>query len=155
MPATTVDPRGQRFAASLTVVVLAVALVLSPGALTASLVAVQAVVFAIGAWAGPARTPYAWIFRTFVRPRLGAPREVEDARPPQFAQAVGLAFAVVSLAGYAIGVPLLGAVAAGLALGAAFLNAAFGFCLGCELYLLLKKATTRRDAGVLTDSPTH
>ena len=155
MPATTVDPRGQRFAASLTVVVLAVALVLSPGAWTVSLIALQAVVFAVGAFAGPARTPYAWIFRTVLRPRLGAPSEVEDARPPQFAQGVGLAFAAVSLVGYAAGVPLLGAVAAGMALGAAFLNAAFGFCLGCELYLLLKRASPRRDAGVLTDSPTH
>jgi len=155
MPATAVDPRGQRFAASLTVVVLAVALVLSPGAWTVTLIALQAVVFAVGALAGPGRTPYAWIFRTLLRPRLGAPSAVEDARPPQFAQGVGLVFAAVSLIGYAAGVPLLGAVAAGMALGAAFLNAAFGFCLGCELYLLLKRASPRRDAAVLTDSPTH
>ena len=139
----TVDPRGQRFAASLTVVVLAAALLGSPSAGTTVLIAVQTAVFGVGALAGPGRTPYAWVFRAFVRPRLGAPGEVEEARPPQFAQAVGLAFAVVSLAGYAAGVPLVGAVAAGLALGAAFLNAAFGFCLGCEMYLLLKRASSR------------
>lgn len=145
-----VDPRGQRFAATLTVLVLLVALVASPSTATVALVALQVAVFAVGALSGPARTPYAWLFRNLVRPRIGAPRETEDARPPRFAQAVGLGFAAVSLAGYLAGVPLLGALAAGSALAAAFLNAAFGYCLGCEIYLLLKRASrpATRDAGV-------
>jgi hypothetical protein len=138
-----IDPRGARFAATITAVVLAVALVLSPSAATTVLLAVQAVVFAVGALGGVQRTPYAWVFRTLVRPRLGRPSELEDAAPPRFAQAVGLAFAVVALAGYLLGVDLLGAVATGLALAAAFLNAAFGFCLGCEIYLLGKRLSTR------------
>jgi hypothetical protein len=138
-----IDPRGARFAATITAVVLAVALVLSPSAATTVLLAVQAVVFAVGALGGVQRTPYAWLFRTLVRPRLGRPSELEDAAPPRFAQAVGLAFAVVALAGYLLGVELLGAVATGLALAAAFLNAAFGFCLGCEIYLLGKRLSTR------------
>jgi uncharacterized membrane protein YjdF len=138
---TQVDPRGQRFAATLTALVLLSALVVSPSTVTVGLVALQLVVFAIGALAGPARTPYAWLFRTLVRPRLGAPRETEDARPPRFAQAVGLGFATVSLVGYVVGLPLVGAIAAALALAAAFLNAAFGYCLGCEIYLLLKRAS--------------
>src|SRR4051812_49383362 len=134
-----IDPRGQRVAATLTALVLLVALVASPSTLTVVLVAVQLVVFAIGAVAGPARTPYARLFRTVVRPRIGPPRETEDVRPPRFAQAVGLGFAAVSLLGYAVGLPLLGAIAAAMALAAAFLNAAFGYCLGCEGYLLLKR----------------
>ncbi len=136
-----VDPRGQRFAASITAVLLAVALVASPSALTVTLLAFQLVVFAVGAGLGPARTPYAWVFRRLVRPRLGAPAETEDAAPPRFAQGVGLGFAAVALVGYAVGLPLLGAIAAGMALGAAFLNAAFSFCLGCEMYLLGARAT--------------
>ena len=72
-------------------------------------------------------------------PASGKPAELEDAAPPQFAQAVGLAFAVVALLGYVAGADLLGAVATGFALAAAFLNAAFGFCLGCEVYLLLQR----------------
>ena len=142
-PAGRVDPRGQRFSAALTVVVLVVALLASPSALTVVLVAAQLVVFGFGSLAGPARTPYSWLFRTFVRPRLGAPAELEDAAPPRFAQTVGLAFAAVSLVGYVAGAATLGAVAAGFALAAAFLNAAFGFCLGCELYLLGRRATAR------------
>ena len=139
-PRAQLDPRGARFAASLTTVVLAVALLLAPSPATIVLLAVQAVLFAVGALAGLQRTPYSWLFRTVVRPRLGAPRELEDAAPPRFAQAVGLAFTVVALVGYVAGLDLLGSVATGFALAAAFLNAAFGLCLGCEVYLLLRRA---------------
>ena len=136
---TQVDPRGQRFAAALTVVVLALVLLLAPGPVGVVLLAVQTVLFAIGAGLGVQRTPHAWVFRTLVRPRLGAPLELEDAAPPRFAQAVGLAFAVVALIGFLAGATVVGLVATGFALAAALLNAAFGFCLGCEMYLLLKR----------------
>lgn len=139
-----IDPRGPRFAATLTTLVLAAALLLAPSAATVTLLAVQLVVFAIGAVGGVQRTPYSWLFRTLLRPRLGKPAELEDAAPPQFAQAVGLVFAVVALVGYVAGVDLLGAVATGFALAAAFLNAAFGFCLGCEVYLLLQRLKPAR-----------
>jgi hypothetical protein len=140
--APTVDPRGQRFSASVTTLLLVVALLLAPSTVTLALLYFQLVAFAAGVLLGPARTPYAWVFRALVRPRLGPPRETEDARPPRFAQAVGLAFAVVAVLGYAVGAPVLGAVAAGMALAAAFLNAVFGFCLGCEMYLRLAKLRT-------------
>ena len=138
-----IDPRGQRFAAAFTAVLLAVALVAAPSVLTIVLLAFQTAVFFIGGWAGPASTPYAWLFRKFIRPRLGAPKELEDAAPPRFAQLVGLGFGTLALIGYAVGLPLLGSIAAGMALGAAFLNAAFGFCLGCEMYLLLTRIRNR------------
>ncbi len=146
-----IDPRGQRFAARLTALLLVVALVAAPSGLTVALVAFQVGVFAVGAYVGPAATPYAWLFRTFVRPRIGPPAETEDAAPPRFAQAVGLVFAGVALVGYLADLTLLGSVAAGLALGAAFLNAAFEFCLGCELYLLIKRASRPRDLVVVGD----
>jgi hypothetical protein len=131
-----IDPRGQRVAAALTTVVLAVVLVTG----NPWLLAAQAAVFAVGVLAGPARTPYAWLYRTAVRPRLGPSRALEDAAPPRFAQACGLAFAAVGLLGVALGVPALTTVAVAAALAAAFLNAAFGFCLGCEIYLLARRA---------------
>ena len=140
-PAGQIDPRGPRFVASVTTVLLAVALLAAPSTLTVVLLAVQAVLFALGAGLGVGRTPLGWVFRNLVRPRLAPPAHLEDAGPPRFAQAVGLGFAVVALAGYLTGVDLLGSVATGLALAAAFLNSAFGFCLGCELYLLGKRAT--------------
>ncbi len=144
-----IDPRGPRFAAGITTVLLAVALLTAPSTLTVALLAVQTVLFAVGATAGVRRTPYAWVFTTLVRPRLGRPDHLEDPAPPRFAQAVGLAFAVVALAGYTIGLSVLGEVATGLALVAALLNAAFGLCLGCEGYLLLKRALPH------PSTPTH
>jgi len=135
-----VDVRGPRFAASVTAVVLAVALVLGSGVL----VAVQAVVFAVGAFAGLRYAPYGAFFRAVVAPRLGPVREREPEAPPRFAQLVGLLFAVVGAAGYLLGAPVLGAVATGLALVAALLNAVTGFCLGCELYLIARRALPAR-----------
>ncbi|MGH9251395.1 MAG: DUF4395 domain-containing protein [Acidimicrobiales bacterium] len=134
-----IDPRGQRFAAALTTVVLA--LVLLTG--SAWLLAAQAVVFAVGAVAGVAASPYARLYARTVRPRLGPPDEYEDARPPRFAQGVGLVFAVVGLAGLLTGWTVLGYLAVGAALAAAFLNAAFGFCLGCEIYLAYRRTLPR------------
>lgn len=133
-----IDPRGPRFGAAVTTVVLAVVL------LTGSvwLLALQAAVFAVGAIAGASASPYGVLFRRVVRPRLAPPADLEDARPPRFAQSVGLAFALVGVAGLAAGATTLGLVAVGLALGAAFLNAAFGFCLGCEMYLLVRRLTS-------------
>ena len=142
-----IDPRGPQFAAAVTAVVLATVLLLAPGPLAVGLLAAQAVMFAIGAGLGVQQTPHAWLFRSFVRPRLAPPREWEDAAPPRFAQGVGLGFAVVGVAGFLAGAPLVGLVATGFALAAALLNAVFGFCLGCEVYLLGRRLLgSRADA---------
>ena len=138
-PSPQIDVRAPRFAAALTSVVLAVALLTGSG----WLVAAQALVFAVGALAGLRSSPYGLLFRTLVAPRLGPVREREPEAPPRFAQLVGLLFAVVGAAGYLLGAPLLGAVATGFALVAALLNAATGFCLGCELYLSLRRVLPR------------
>ena len=146
-----IDSRGQRFAATLTTIVLASVLLAAPSTPATGVLAGQAVIFALGAIVGPSRTPYAWLYRTLVRPRLPGTEVFEDPRPPRFAQTVGLGFALVALAGYLSGVSLLGAVATGFALAAAFLNAAFGFCLGCEVYLGVRRiiaAVARRPAPV-------
>jgi hypothetical protein len=135
-----IDVRGPRFAAWVTAVVLAVALILDSG----TLVAVQAVVFAVGAFAGLRYAPYGVLFRILVGPRLGPAREREPEAPPRFAQLVGLVFAVLGAVGYLLGAPVLGAVATGFALIAALLNAATGFCLGCELYLIARRALPAR-----------
>lgn len=134
-----IDVRAPRFAAVLTTVVLVAVLVTGNGWLLLA----QAAVFAAGALLGLRFSPYGWLFRTLVRPRLAPPSAFEDETPPRFAQGVGLAFAAVGVVGYLAGVTGLGVVATGLALAAAFLNAAFGLCLGCELYLLLARTRNR------------
>ncbi|MFJ9725701.1 DUF4395 domain-containing protein [Streptomyces sp. NPDC101209] len=133
-----IDVRGPRFGAAVTTVVLVLVLVTG----SAWLLAWQTLVFALGA-AG--RSPYGWLFRTVVRPRIGPPTAFEPPQPPRFAQAVGLAFAALGLVGYALGPAWLGTAATGLALAAAFLNAAFGYCLGCEMYLLVRRVTPRTE----------
>ena len=133
-----IDPRGPQFTAAITAVVLLLVLVTPTGVATA-LIAAQAALFALGAVSGVQHTPTAWTFRAWVRPRLSAPEELEDARPPRFAQAVGLAFSLVALGGFLAGAELVALVATGFALVAALLNALFRFCLGCELYLLLRR----------------
>jgi hypothetical protein len=138
-----IDPRGPQVAAALTSVVLVAVLLLAPAPLAVALLGAQAVVFAIGATCGVQHTPYSWLFRTAVRPRLAPPAELEDPAPPRFAQAVGLGFALVGLLGFAVGIEPLALVAVGFALVAALLNAVFRLCLGCELYLLLKRTTHR------------
>ena len=141
-----IDPRGPQFAAALTSIALIAVLLLAPGPAAVVVLALQAAVFAVGAARGVQHTPYSWLFRTLVRPRLAAPEHLEDPAPPRFAQTVGLGFAVVGLAGFLAGADLLGLVATGFALVAALLNAIFRFCLGCELYLLGKRATAGRAA---------
>ncbi len=134
-----IDPRGPQFTAAVTAVVLAVVLVTAPSAFATALLAAQAVLFGIGALLGVQRTPHAWVFRKLVRPRLAATAEWEDPAPPRFAQAVGLGFAVVGLVGFGADVAALGLVATGFALVAALLNAVFRFCLGCEMYLIIRR----------------
>ena len=122
-----IDPRRLRFAAWLTTAVLAVVLVTGSGLLLAA----QAVVFALGA---RGRNPYARLYRPTT-----PPVELEDARPPRFAQLVGLVFALVGLAFFAVGATTAALIATAAAQVAALLNAAFGVCLGCEMYLILRR----------------
>ena len=130
-----IDPRGQRFSAALTAIVLVLVLITGSGWLLAA----QAVVFGIGAVLGLRYAPYGLIYRWLVRPRLGPPRELEAAAPPRFSQGVGLVVSLIGVVGYAAGLTPLGMAAPRLALVAAFLNAAFGFCLGCEMYVLIRR----------------
>ncbi|MEH1013160.1 DUF4395 domain-containing protein [Micromonospora sp. CPCC 206060] len=132
------DPRAPRFAATVTTVVLAAALI------TGSVLplVVQAVVFA-GTAAYPRLGPYGLLYRALVAPRLDPPTELEPAAPVRFAQVVGLVFTVVAVAGQLAGVPALFLAATGAALAAAFLNAAFDVCLGCAGYLAVRRLVGR------------
>lgn len=136
-----VDVRGPRFTAWVTTAVLVIALIVSAvssiGA--AVILGVQAIVFAIGAALGPRRHPYGLVFANLIAPRLSPVTEREPVPPLKFAQFVGFVFAVAGVIGFVAGVPLLGLIATGFALVAAFLNAAFGICLGCQIYPLVAR----------------
>lgn len=136
-----VDVRGPRFAAWITTTVLVTTLAVSTFSIPAAalVLAVQAVIFATSALRGPRNSPYGLVFRKLVAPRLGPVEEREPVPPLKFAQLVGLAFAVVGVAGFAAGLPVVGMVATAFALFASFLNAAFGICLGCQMYPLVAR----------------
>ena len=136
----SIDARSPRWSAVITTVVLATALVTS----SLWVIAFQAAVFAIGVFRGPQFTPYAVIFKKLIKPRLKSVATFEDVRPPQFAQAVGLGFALVAVIASVTGAGGVFTVAVGFALAAAFLNAAFNFCLGCQMYLLILRVSTAK-----------
>jgi hypothetical protein len=145
-PAGFIDARGPRFGAVITTVVLALVLLTIPSTLSLVLLVVQAIAFGLGAVVGLHAQPYGVLFRRVVRPRLAPPSQFEAPEPPRFSQVVGLGFALVGLIGLVTGLTALAYVAVGFALAAAFLNAAFDFCLGCEMYLLGKRLTAGRTA---------
>lgn len=134
-PEQGLDPRGVRFTAAVTSGVLALGLVTTSWRVLAA----QTALFALCAFAGVRSNPWGQLYRGAVQPRLPALRESEreDPEPVRFAQGVGFAFALVATVGYAAGWTPLGLVANALALVAALLNAAFGYCLGCRLHALL------------------
>jgi len=134
-----IDPRGPRFGAAITTVVLAVILLTIPSTVAVVLLAIQTAVFALGAFVGLQAQPYGILYRKLVAPKLGKPTELEAVEPPQFAQLVGFLFAATGLIAILAGADLVATIPVGFALGAAFLNAVFNFCLGCEMYLIGKR----------------
>ena len=144
-----IDPRGPRFGAGITAVLLLVDLFLAlTGTSVAATVLLAAIcaVFAWGAFAGVERHPYGRLFRAVVRPRLQPPAELEEAAPPTFAQGVGFVITFVGVVLGAFGLAPALAVFAALAFIAAFLNSVFGFCLGCWMYVVLLRARVIRPA---------
>jgi hypothetical protein len=141
-----IDPRGPRFGALVTLVVFAIVLITG----SVWLLAAQGLVFAAGSLLGMRRSPYGLLYRWLIRPRLGPPKELEPDAPPRFAQGIGLLISVIGVIGYGTGVTALGMAAAAAGLIAAFLNGVFGLCLGCEMYLLIRRVWPGRqvsDAG--------
>ena len=134
-----IDARGPRFAATITATVLAIALVTQ----NKWVLLAQGLIFLIGAVRGPQFTPYGLIFKNVVKPRLSKVGPTEDVRPPKFAQAVGFIFALAGTIGAFAGADLVFTIATGFALAAAFLNSAFNYCLGCEMYLLIVRFTSK------------
>ncbi|HEY2643738.1 MAG TPA: DUF4395 domain-containing protein [Galbitalea sp.] len=135
-----IDPRGPRFGAAITGVLLLVVIGLFLSGLTLAafiLFVIITLVFAWGAFAGVQRHPYGLLFKAVIRPRLKPPTELEDPTPPTFAQGVGFVITLIGTVLFLVGLPLALPIAAALAFVAAFLNSVFAYCLGCQIYLLL------------------
>jgi hypothetical protein len=136
-----VDPRLLRFSAGATAGTLAVVLLVVDLArpLGLGLLASQVAVFAFTAFVSFQWSVWAQIYARVIWPRIGAPAELEDARPPRFAQLLGFVFTALALIFFVVGVDVAGYSLTALACGAAVLNAATGLCLGCEAHLLIRR----------------
>ena len=135
-----VDPRLLRFSAGATAGVLAVVLLIVEVArpLALGLLGSQVAVFAFTAFVSFQWSLWAQIYARAIWPRIGAPAELEDARPPRFAQFVGFVLTALALTSFALGVDVAGYGLTALAFGAAVLNASTGLCLGCKAYLMIR-----------------
>ncbi len=135
-----VDPRLLRFSAGATASVLGVVLLVVEVArpLALGLLASQVAVFAFTGFVSFQWSVWAQIFSRVIWPRIGAPAELEDARPPRFAQCVGFSFTAGALITFLVGVDVAGYGLTALAFGGTVLNAATGLCLGCKAYLLIR-----------------
>ena len=137
MSVSTLDTRGVRFTAAMTSVILALGLVTTSWRVMAA----QTVLFGLCAFIGLQLNPWGVLYRKAVQPKLGPATEAqrEESAPVRFSQGVGFAFAIVATVGYAAEWTTLGIVANVFALVAALLNAVFGYCLGCQMYLLIRR----------------
>jgi Domain of unknown function (DUF4395) len=96
-----------------------------------------------GFWArvltGPTLSPLGQFATRVVAPRLSGTPRLTPGPPKRFAQAIGVAFSTTALVvAVSVGVGPAKIVIAVLAF-AAFLEAAFGFCLGCKVFAVLMK----------------
>ncbi|WP_322937300.1 DUF4395 domain-containing protein [Nocardioides bizhenqiangii] len=136
-----VDPRLVRFSAGATASILAIGLLIvdvaRPWGL--GLIATQAAVFAFTAFVSFQWSLWAQVYARFIWPRIGAPAELEDARPPRFAQLLGFVLTAVGLTFFAVGGDVAGYSVTALAVGVAGLNASTGLCLGCKAYSLMRR----------------
>ena len=138
-PERLIDARGPRYTAAITTVVLSAALVTESN----FIIGFQFAVFLSAVLLGLRRSVYGFIYRNLIQPRLSGPVPSENEAAPRFAQLVGALFAATALLGGLTGNTTLFLIATSFALGAAFLNAAFGFCLGCQFYVILLRAKSR------------
>ena len=141
-PVRLIDARGPRYTAAITTLVLSSALVTESNLI----IGFQFTVFLTAVLFGLRRSIYGFIYRNLIQPRLSGPVPIENEAAPRFAQLIGALFAATALIGGVSGNSAVFLVATSFALAAAFLNAAFGFCLGCQFYLLILRVRARLSA---------
>lgn len=88
---------------------------------------------------GPTLSPLGRFATALAAPRLGAPKYAPGP-PKRFAQGIGVAFSVTASGLWSAGAPGAARVVVAMLAGAAFLEAAFGLCLGCRIFAVLMRA---------------
>lgn len=128
-----IDPRGHRFGAAFSVVILAVAFLINQPILVAFVFAA----LAISAWFGTRYSilgrPWPVIRKLF---KIGPPHELESEFPPRFAQFLGAIALGLAVIAFVLGFSTLGWIFTAGVAGLQLTLAATGYCLGCRLYFL-------------------
>jgi hypothetical protein len=130
-----IDPRGPRFNQAVLTLALLGAFLFD----VKPIVPVFAAVLLLGAAFGPRYGPFLRLYADAIRPRLSAPSELEDPRPPRFAAAVGVAFLTAATVAFVAGASAAGWALALIVAALAGLAATTGICVGCEVYLFLAR----------------
>jgi hypothetical protein len=137
------DPRGPRFGSGITSILMILVIYFSLEPQTINLafgiMVFAVVIFTFGSLLGPAKHPYSYLYKYTLRKFLKAPTELEAPKPVHFAQVVGLIVTGTGLLLHLLQVPNALPIAAAAAFVAAFINAVFAYCLGCQMYLGLKR----------------
>ncbi len=130
--ARMIDPRGHRFGAGVSAILLIVAFLTG----TPWLVAVVLLSIGVSAAFGLRYSIYGAIWRRIVKVAGLGPTEPEHEYPPRFAQVLGSVALILSLVAFALGATPLGWLFALAVAGLQSLLAVTGYCLGCRLYFL-------------------
>lgn len=138
-----IDPRQPRLGQGITGAALLAAFLLDQQLV----LPVLAVILAAASLGGPGLNPYALLFRA-VRSAgwLGPPRKLEEAAPPRFSNTLGFGFLTVASLAYYVPDDPMRTLAWGLGLlvsALALLAATTGLCVGCELYVFVRRIATR------------
>jgi hypothetical protein len=139
-----VDARSVRFGAGITATIFAAAFLTAGSPIATALLLFQTAVFAAVVAGGFKYSLYGRIFRALVAPRLKSKPDLEPAAAPHFAQIIGLGCASVATSAALLGLNGLSVTFTAITFLASFLNAAFNFCLGCEIHVLLQRLKPTR-----------
>lgn len=103
-----------------------------------------------GFWArvltGPTLSPLGRLATQVVAPRLTRFERLVPGPPKRFAQAIGVAFSTTASLLWITGHSGAARIVVSMLAAAAFLEAAFGFCLGCRMFAVLMRL------GIVPDS---
>ncbi len=132
-PARQIDPRGQRFGAGVSAVVLALAILLALPWLAVLVGLNLALSAAFGTRLFLPGRAWPAVRRAL---RLAPPAELEHEYPPRFAQALGATFIGLAAIAFVLGAVPIGWLLVGAVAALQVLLAATGICVGCRLYVL-------------------
>jgi hypothetical protein len=77
----------------------------------------------------------------FIANALNLKKEEIDAGPKEFALKMGFVFVLISFMMFILGEVLAAVLVIGTLVICAFLETAFNYCIGCQIYVLLKRFT--------------